>query len=95
MYELRFIPYSTVSLIVGRVPGWSGQCSEMTSHARASDPTVGVEREAQLLFEGGGQSAPLGALLPGGIDGGGPLLRGDVAEHDAQRRGTQAQRAAD
>src|SRR5262249_13057894 len=35
------------------------------------------------------------ALLPGGIDGGGRLLLGDVAEHVAQRRGTEAQRAAE
>ena len=35
------------------------------------------------------------ALLPGGIDGGGRLCFRDVAEHVAQRRGTEAQRAAD
>src|SRR5262249_18272835 len=35
------------------------------------------------------------ALLPGGINGGGRLLFWDVAEHVAQRRGTEAQRAAD
>jgi hypothetical protein len=56
-----------VSLIVCRVPGWSGQGSEMTSDA----------------------------LLPGGIDGGGRLCFWDVAEHVAQGRGTEAQRAAD
>src|SRR5262249_33153420 len=35
------------------------------------------------------------ALLPGGIDRGGLLLLGDDAEHVAQRRGTEAQRAVE
>jgi hypothetical protein len=34
-------------------------------------------------------------LLPAGIDGGGRLCFWDVAEHVAQRRGTEAQLAAD